>query len=116
MIARKAIRIPSANKPKYDVSATLLRLFHQTILDLDRDMPAPATHLAAEQVNLAARFAEHGKKNAGPGPLALPFLFYNLEGTDREGFLMHFPWIVKKVLVPIIWRGKWKPMSPFLLV
>jgi hemerythrin-like domain-containing protein len=69
-----------------------------------------------EQVDLAARFAEHGQKNAGPGPLALPFLFYNLEGADREGFLMHFPWIVKKVLVPIIWRGKWKPMSSFLLV
>lgn len=69
-----------------------------------------------EQVDLAAQFAEHGKKNAGPGPLALPFLFYNLEGTDREAFLMPFPWIVKKVLVPIFWRGKWKPMSPFLLV
>ncbi len=69
-----------------------------------------------EQVDLAARFAEHGKKNSGPGPLALPFLFYNLQGTDREAFLVPFPWIVKKVLVPIIWRGNWKPMSPFLLV
>jgi hemerythrin-like domain-containing protein len=69
-----------------------------------------------EQADLAARFAEHGKKNSGPGPLALPFFFYNLEGADREAFLMPFPWIVKKILVPIIWRGKWKPMSPFLLV
>jgi hemerythrin-like domain-containing protein len=69
-----------------------------------------------EQVNLVARFAEHGEKNAGPGPLALPFMFYNLEGTDREDFLIPFPWIVKKVLVPIVWRGKWKPMSRFLLV
>jgi hemerythrin-like domain-containing protein len=69
-----------------------------------------------EQVNYVARFAEHGKKNAGPGPLALPFMFYNLEGTDREDFLIPFPWIVKKVLVPVIWRGTWKPMRPFLLV
>jgi hemerythrin-like domain-containing protein len=69
-----------------------------------------------EQVNLVARFAEHGKKNSGPGPLALPFMFYNLEGADREAFLIPFPWIVKKVLVPILWRGKWQPMSPFLLV
>ena len=69
-----------------------------------------------EQVGLAKRFAEHGKNNAGPGSLALPFLFYNLEGTDREAFMMLFPWIVKKVLVPIAWRGRWKPMSPFLLL
>ncbi len=69
-----------------------------------------------EQVALVARFAEHGKKNAGPGHLALPFMFYNLEGADREDFSMPFPWIVKKVLVPVFWRGKWKPMSRFLLV
>jgi hemerythrin-like domain-containing protein len=68
-----------------------------------------------EQADLYARLDEHGRKNAGPGPLALPFMFYNLEGTDREAFLMPLPWIVKKVLVPIVWRGKWKPMSPFLL-
>jgi hemerythrin-like domain-containing protein len=69
-----------------------------------------------EQVDLETQFAEHGRKNSGPAPLALPFLFYNLEGADREAFLVPVPWIVKKVLVPIIWRGKWKPMSPFLLV
>jgi hemerythrin-like domain-containing protein len=68
-----------------------------------------------EQADLYARLDEHGRKNAGPGPLALPFMFYNFEGTDREAFLMPLPWIVKKVLVPIVWRGKWKPMSPFLL-
>jgi hemerythrin-like domain-containing protein len=67
-----------------------------------------------EQVDLAARFEEHGKRNSGPAPLTLPFLFYNLEGADREAFLLPVPWIVKKVLVPIIWRGKWKPMRRFL--
>jgi hemerythrin-like domain-containing protein len=69
-----------------------------------------------EQVDLTVRSEEHGKKNAGPGPLALPFLIYNLEGTDRELFLMRLPWIVRKILVPFIFRGKWAPMSPFLLV
>jgi len=68
-----------------------------------------------EQVNLVARLDEHGRMNAGPGPLALSFMFYNLEGADREAFMMPFPWPVKKVLVPIIWKGKWKAMSPFLL-
>jgi hemerythrin-like domain-containing protein len=69
-----------------------------------------------EQVVVAGRFAKHGQENAGPGPLALPFLFYNLEGTDREAFMMPIPWVVKKVLVPIVWRGRWAAMSPFLLV
>lgn len=71
--------------------------------------------VASEQVKIAANIAIHSSKNSGPGPLSLPFLFYNLEGKDREILLLSFPWIVKKVLVPIIWRGQWKPMSPFLL-
>jgi hemerythrin-like domain-containing protein len=68
-----------------------------------------------EQLTLAEKLGEHGINNTGPGPLALPFLFYNLEGKEREDFMKPIPWIVKKVLVPIIWRNQWKPMSPFLL-
>jgi hemerythrin-like domain-containing protein len=68
-----------------------------------------------DQINLTEKFASHGSKNSGPGALALPFMFYNLEGKDREAFTTPFPWIVKKVLVPIIWKGQWKQMSPFLL-
>jgi hemerythrin-like domain-containing protein len=75
-----------------------------------------AVAVRREQENLLTRITEHGSKNSGPVSLALPFLFYNLEGTDREAFMMAFPWLVKQVLVPIIWRGYWKPMSPFLLV
>jgi len=66
-----------------------------------------------EQVNLVKKLGEHSMKNSGPGPLARPFLFYNLEGKDREAFMKPIPWIAKKVLVPIIWRSQWKPMSPF---
>ena len=68
-----------------------------------------------EQATLAEKLGEHSTKNAGPGALALPFLFYNLEGMDREAFMKPIPWIAKKVLVPVIWRSQWKPMSPFLL-
>jgi len=68
-----------------------------------------------EQVTMVEKLGEHGSKNAGPGPIALPFLFYNLEGRDREDFMKPIPWIVKNVLVPVIWRSQWKPMSPFLL-
>ncbi len=68
-----------------------------------------------EQMHLVKKLGEHSIKNSGPGPLALPFLFYNLKGKEREDFLKPIPWIAKKVLVPIIWRSQWKPMSPFLL-
>jgi hemerythrin-like domain-containing protein len=68
-----------------------------------------------DQVAIAEKLGRHGSKNSGPGPLALPFMFYNLEGKDREAFMMPFPWIVKKVLVPIIWKSQWKPMSQFLI-
>jgi hypothetical protein len=69
-----------------------------------------------EQVNLANEFSRHSRDNSGPGPMALPFLFYNLEGKNREDFLMMFPWIIKKVIVPYVWRNQWKPMDPFLLI
>jgi hemerythrin-like domain-containing protein len=68
-----------------------------------------------EQEKLVEKLEEHSIKNSGAGPLTLPFLFYNLEGKDRDTFMMRFPWIVKKVLVPIIWKRQWKMMSPFLL-
>jgi hypothetical protein len=68
-----------------------------------------------DQVHLVKKLGEHSIKNSGPGPLSLPFLFYNLKGKEREDFMKPIPWIAKKVLVPIIWRSQWKPMNPFLL-
>jgi hypothetical protein len=68
-----------------------------------------------EQLEIAKRLTAHGMKNSGPGPQTVPFLFYNLEGSDRKAFMLNFPWILKKVLVPVVWRGKWKPMKEFLI-
>jgi len=68
-----------------------------------------------EQADLTEKLSRHGRENSGPGPLTLPFMIYNLEGNDREAFTKPFPWILKKVLIPIIWKGQWKPMSPFFL-
>jgi hypothetical protein len=63
-----------------------------------------------EQEALVEKLGEHSRKNLGPGPLTLPFIFYNLESRDRGVF----PWVLRKVLVPVVWRKQWKPMSPFL--
>jgi hemerythrin-like domain-containing protein len=69
-----------------------------------------------EQIDLVKKLGDHSIKNSGPGPLALPFLFYNLEGRDREEFMKPIPRIAKKFLVPVIWRSQWKPMIPFFLL
>ncbi len=71
--------------------------------------------LMKDQIDLAKQLASHGSRNAGPGPLAVPFFFYNLESGDREAFMRPFPWIVRKVLVPVVWKNQWRPMIPFLL-
>ena len=68
-----------------------------------------------EQMELVEKLGEHSRKSMGPGPVSLPFMFYNLEGREREEFMKPIPWMVKKVLVPVVWKSQWKPMSPFLL-
>lgn len=68
-----------------------------------------------EQNELVEKISSHGAKSSGPGPLTLPFVIYNLQGEDRKEFLKDFPWVLKHVLVPLVWRSKWKPMDPFLL-
>jgi|WetSurMetagenome_2_1015567.scaffolds.fasta_scaffold47803_3 hypothetical protein len=68
-----------------------------------------------EQVKLAALLGKHSSNNSGPGQFALPFMFFNLGKNDREIFMKNFPWIVRNVLVPVVWIGQWKPMEPFFL-
>ena len=68
-----------------------------------------------EQLALIQMLGEHSRKNLGPGPITLPFLFYNLDGRDREEFMSPIPWVIKKVLVPVVWKKQWKPMMPFLI-
>ena len=68
-----------------------------------------------EQIELGEKVGEHGRSMSKPATLVLPFLIYNLEGSDREEFTSRMPWILKKFIVPVIWKKKWKKMKPFLL-
>ena len=61
------------------------------------------------------QLSKHGKSMSEPANLILPFLIYNLEGSDRDEFTNDMPWILKKFVVPIIWKSKWEKMKPFLL-
>jgi hemerythrin-like domain-containing protein len=74
-----------------------------------------STFSKTEQQSLSKRVATHGQKSSGPGPVTLPFIFYNLEPDERKEFTRDFPWILKSFLIPVIWKKKWQPMKPFLL-
>jgi hemerythrin-like domain-containing protein len=68
----------------------------------------------AERRTLAKELEAHGMAHAGPAPLVVPFLIYNLAGRDREELCALFPFLLKGILVPYLWRGRYKPMLPFL--
>ena len=70
----------------------------------------------AEQIELNNKLSKHGQSMSEPANLVLPFLIYNLEGTERDEFTNDMPWILKKFIVPIVWKSKWEKMRPFLLV
>ena len=69
-----------------------------------------------EQIELGEKLGKHGQSMSKPATLILPFLIYNLKGSDREEFTSDMPWILKKFVVPVIWKKKWEKMKPFLLV
>jgi hemerythrin-like domain-containing protein len=68
-----------------------------------------------EQLRLTRLATEHGMKHSGPDYLAVPFILYNLSPEDRAAMSEQMPPIVIQQLVPVAWKGKWEPMSPFLL-
>ena len=69
----------------------------------------------AEQIDLNNKLSKHGQSMSEPANLVLPFLIYNLEGAERDEFTNDMPWILKKFILPIVWKSKWEKMRPFLL-
>ena len=70
----------------------------------------------SDNEQLARQLAEHGQAHSQPNELVMPFIVYNLSGSDREEFLRLLPPIVSGQLIPIAWKAAWEPMTPFLLV
>ena len=69
----------------------------------------------ADQIELNKELSKHGQSMSEPANLVLPFLIYNLEGAERDEFTNDMPWILKKLILPIVWKSKWEKMRPFLL-
>ena len=66
-----------------------------------------------ERADLAKALEKHGISDAGPGERVVPFILYNLEGKDRAAMRARFPFYLKDILIPFIWRSEYKAMEPF---
>jgi hemerythrin-like domain-containing protein len=100
-------------------SATeLAQLWHPHIANEESIFTPERLHAAAamdEQLRLTRMAAEHGMKHSGTDYLAVPFVLYNLSPEARAVMSAEMPPIVTQQLVPVAWKEKWEPMSPFLL-
>jgi len=96
-----------------------LQALWQTHIDLEETTIGPDSsrqYLSpAENEQLARQLSEHGQAYAQPSELVLPFVIYNLSGTDREEFIQVLPPVIPQQLVPHAWKAAWSPMMPFLL-
>jgi hemerythrin-like domain-containing protein len=68
-----------------------------------------------EQIKLGEMFAQHAQEHSGPDYLVVPFLLHNLSAEERAIFSQGMPPMVTQQLVPIVWKDKWAPMTPFLI-
>jgi hemerythrin-like domain-containing protein len=69
-----------------------------------------------EQITMGRLFGEHSAKHTSPDYLVMAFFLMNLEGEDREAMAENLPALVTEQLVPVVWKDKWGPMRPFLLI
>ena len=74
-----------------------------------------ATVDSADQVRLSVEFGKHSQAHAKPPSLMLPFILFNLNAEDRAVMAAPLPSVVRKVLIPFVWKNKWGAMKPFLL-
>lgn len=70
----------------------------------------------SENEQLGKQLTEHGQALSQPGELVMPFVVYNLSGSDREELLGLLPPVLSGQLIPITWKAVWESMTPFLLV
>ena len=73
-------------------------------------------HLTStENEQLGRQLSEHGQTHGQPSALVMPFVVYNLSGTDRAEYIKLLPPVMTQQLIPVAWKEAWSPMIPFLL-
>ena len=69
-----------------------------------------------DRVRIGKAAARYAQRHSFPLSLMLPFMLYNLQGQDRATMLQTIPGFLHKFFVPVLWRRRWEPMRPHLLV
>ena len=69
---------------------------------------------SSENESLGKQLSDHGQAHSQPGELVMPFIVYNLSGSEREEFVKLLPPVVSGQLIPVAWKAAWEPMLPFL--
>ena len=58
--------------------------------------------------------AIHSRAHLKPTAQLLPLVLYNLDPEERATFTAPMPSFVVKGLVPVAFRGAWRPLRPFM--
>ena len=68
-----------------------------------------------ERIDTARHFGEYAQQKNQPDFLLVPFTLFNLEISEREKMMAGFPPVITQQLLPVVWKGKWEHMQPYLL-
>jgi len=74
------------------------------------------TMSAEEKQTFSQQTSKYSQEHISPDFLVVPFLLFNLNATERSVFSAAMPPIVTQQLIPHVWKEKWQPMQPFLLM
>ncbi|MEJ5312139.1 MAG: hemerythrin domain-containing protein [Anaerolineae bacterium] len=70
----------------------------------------------ADRVRIGKAASRYAQRHSNPIPLMLPFMLYNLAEQDRATLAQTMPGFLPRFFVPVLWRKRWAPMRPYLLV
>ncbi len=76
---------------------------------------SPAISMA-DRVRIGKAASRYAQLHSFPISLMLPFMLYNLQRQDRATMSQTIPGFLTKFFVPVLWRKRWEPMRPYLLV
>jgi hemerythrin-like domain-containing protein len=71
----------------------------------------------AEQARMRRKLFDYSRRlqrRAAPLSLLIPFVLYNLSCEERPLLAPRMAQIVTRVLIPYVWKHRWRPMESFL--
>lgn len=84
------------------------------LFDATMTEEAVRAHVTPEaEATFLGELADRAEKRGDYEPARLAFFMYNLPEADRRAFKASMPWHVTNVMVPFIWRDKWRNVESY---